>query len=180
MLFHEYFFNIDPKTYEEHIKGICENYFEADCHMNDVRICNELNAWIAERVIYHDKKIFKQDGQYYKPTNIVMIPQRIKPQFMHLSHVDSSANHNIDIGPMGAVKLLTVMESFTSNHLTNGKTYKINNVSCYLKKRGGLLYLCIDYNNEKLKNSFLDKCHCKMAANVLRTIINNSDFWFYH
>jgi len=143
---------------------------------NSAMLCEELSTIIVERVVYNDKKIFDKWGSYYKPSEIVPVQHRLKPQFLGLKHISDFTDYpNTTISPMGAVELMTACESFVSN-LLNKRIYRRIEFSFSMEERNGSKVLCIDYR-EGFTKSYFDKVYCKIVANRLRTIISKSDFW---
>ncbi|XOB63894.1 hypothetical protein ACMC5R_07285 [Deferribacteres bacterium DY0037] len=161
-------------SYDEYIEGLPESS-EYTCERT-IPVCNELVAVIEERVRYNDKKLFDKTKGYYKPHDIVVVGTRMRPQFLGLFHTEEFINvPNFRLKPMEAVELMSVLDGFASNCLNTGRVYRRSAFSFWMEKRENNV-LCIDYG-EDLKQSYLDRCYCKITAGVLRTIIANCDFW---
>lgn len=175
------YLNAFPMSYDEYVEEMLDIYTPPHSTMNTVSVCNELNAFVEERAIYKDVKLFSRSGKFYRPTEIIATPHRIRPQFLGLRHVRITGSYkgNMTISPMETIRLISILESFVGNLLVLGKTYKAGAATCSIVKRKDAMYLNIDYNHREYEQSYLDKCNCKITINILRTITHNSDFWFY-
>jgi len=168
------------KPYDEYVEEVESGEINFYSYTHTVEVCNEFYAVVEERVEYKDVKLFSLSGNYYKPNKMLAVPRRVKPQFLGIAHVDSKGGYSaVTLNPMDTVRLIAIMESFTSSQMIAGKTYKAGCAVCSYEVRNKEYYLCIDYGKEAFKKSYLDKCNCKIVASVLRTIVHGSDFWFY-
>ncbi|ADD67512.1 hypothetical protein Dacet_0728 [Denitrovibrio acetiphilus DSM 12809] len=164
-------------TYDDYIESLkigesCEYREE-----RTVSVCNELIACIDERIVYSDRKIFDQNGRYYKPTDIVVTGNRARPQFNGLLHVEMTVDRgSVLIPPIKAVELMSAFEGFVGNSLSLHKEYRQGCFTFSVVKKNEIMNLCVDYGHG-LKKSYMDKCYCRLAASVLRTILSNCDFW---
>jgi len=168
---------MDYKNYTEMIQTGKDTVAFPERH---VKICNEIYAEIHDRARFHDKKIYECDKQFYKHVDIAIIQTRVRPVFAGLIHADALEKncHNGEFTPLQAINLLAVIESFIVNGMNKVLTYKQGPFTFSVEKRHEKNVLCISYG-EGLKKSYIDKCYCKMAAGVLRSIISTSEYGLY-
>lgn len=132
-------------------------------------VCNELTANMCERTLYHDKKLFRRDGNSIKPDEICIVGSKVKYKFEGLIHIHG--DYLID--PYNSIKLLAGLEGFLSNSLNTKRVYREKYFSLQVITRNSETVLCIEYKDE-LQSSFLDKYYCRKTATLLRNIFSNS------
>ncbi|PLX69984.1 MAG: hypothetical protein C0603_03340 [Denitrovibrio sp.] len=174
MLFQLHNMRESVKDYREYSSMLYRNVDTCSEDLKTIKICDELYAEVYERYRYHDKKIFEEDGSYVKPVNIAVVKTRVRPQFTGITHADNSSDYYIS--PAHAVNLLSVLESFIGNSMNVERVYRHEAFTFSAEKRNDVMVLCIDYG-KGLKKSYMDKCHCRIAAGALRNLLGYCDYW---
>lgn len=141
----------------------------------DIPLCSELYARINYRTVYHDKKIFSKEGNYYRPTDIQLVGSNIRHEFVGIFHTESTSVSRYFLSPLEAIQLLAGVESFLSNNLDADRKYIEQSYSLSYMSRDRKHILCISYGGDR-KESHLDKYRCRIFAATLKNIISTSAY----
>lgn len=163
------------RTYEDFIEQAKNMEELVHYEQKYVLLCSELYAHIRYRTVYNDKKIFSKEGSYYRPTDICMVGNNVRPEFVKLIHAENTIYKQYYLSPLHALQLLAGIESFLNNQLDTRRSYNEEKYSLSFMSREDKQMLCVNYG-EGRKESHMDKYRCRVFATTLRNIMNISTY----